>query len=154
IQFTVADASTQRVSDTTSHEVHSLVPVHDPLSDNYAHCELGLFRGDSPPARLEQQDAKKGEAKRAKREFRAWLADRARVRLHANEGATFIPNLQLRAATRHVQLRTTADAGSPRCGILRSRTIVVVLEKLSGWIRVRAVSGKEGWTRRRRLRRV
>src|SRR5262249_44281047 len=89
IQFSVLDASPQRIPENEAAQVHSMHPVHHPFSDNYAHCELGLFRGKNAEQRLKVDQAKNREAKLAKTQFRAHIADRARVRLRPQEGSSF-----------------------------------------------------------------
>jgi hypothetical protein len=90
IQFTVNDATQQLQPENQQAQPHSLRPVHEPLADNYAHCELGLFRGAEPMRLVADNDAKGAESKRAKREFRTRLAERATVRLKANEGSSYL----------------------------------------------------------------
>lgn len=153
IQFTVADASLTRVPENPAAQVHTLRPVHAPLSDNSAHSELGLFKGDPPKRILKEGDAK-GESKLAKKQFRTILADRARIRLQSNEGCSFVPKHDCRTVTKRVILRASSDSHSPRSGMLPARTLVRVQETKGRWIRVRSASPEaEGWVYRRRLRR-
>lgn len=153
IQFTVADASLTRVPENPAAQVHTMRPMHAPLPDNYAHTELGLFKGDPPKRILKEGDAR-GESKLAKKQFRTILADQARIRLQSNEGCTFVPKHDCRTTTKRVTLRSASDSRSPSCGTLPSRTVVRVEETRGRWIRVLSAStGVEGWVYRRRLRR-
>lgn len=153
IEFTVGDASLKRVPENPAAQVHTLRPVHAPLPDNYAHSELGLFKGD-PPKRILKEGDTKGESKLAKKQFRTIVADRARIRLQPNEGCSFVPKYECRAVTKRVILHASPDSRSPRRGMLPARTVVRVEETRGRWIRVRSGSmGLEGWVYRRRLRR-
>ena len=91
IQFSVRDACLDRQPENPDAQPHSLRPVHAPLSDNYAHTEMSLFKGVSPGKRIEREGDVRGESKLAKRQFRTLLAERARIRLQANEGTSFYP---------------------------------------------------------------
>jgi hypothetical protein len=111
IQFSIADASLTRTPENTAAQVHTLRAAHAPLSDNYAHSELWLFKGDSP-----------------KRILKDKLADRARIRLQSNEGCSFVAKHECRIVTKRLFLRASFDSNSPRCGILPARTVVSVQE--------------------------
>ena len=156
IQFTVGAASLTRPPENSAAQLHTLRPVHAPLSDNYAHSELGLFKGPDPGKRILKEGDTKGESKLAKRQFRTMLADRASIRLQANEGTSFVQTHDCRSVTRRVTLRASADSGSRRRGTLPALTVVQVQETNGRWVRVRSsASGRlEGWVYRRRLRRV
>lgn len=90
LEVSVNDASLERRPENPAAQPHYLRPVHAPIADNYAHSELGLFKGEGAAKRLEREgDAKGEESKLAKRQFRAIVAERAKVRLKAGEGTSF-----------------------------------------------------------------
>jgi hypothetical protein len=153
IQFSVLDASLTRTPENPAAQVHTLRPVHAPLLDNYAHSELGLFKGD-PPRRLAKEGDAKGESKLAKKQFRTILADKATIRLQSNEGCSFVPKYDWRVVTKLAALHISPSSDSRRVGRLPSRTVVQVQAKNGRWVMVKAPNGLEGWLYRRRLRRV
>src|SRR5262245_44177520 len=59
IQFTVKDASLDLPPSNPDAQPHSLRPVHAPLQDNYAHCELAFYKGSNLSKRL----AREGDVK-------------------------------------------------------------------------------------------
>lgn len=65
---------------------HSLRPSHQPYEDNYAHCELRLFR-DDPEKWFKKEGDVKPTGKAAKRLFREQLRQSARVALKPFEGS-------------------------------------------------------------------
>lgn len=157
IQFRVRDASLTRTPENPAAQEHTLRPVHAPLADNYAHSELGLFKGATPGERiLKEGDAKGKESKIAKKQFQTLLADRATIRLQTNEGSSFVEKHDCRSATKRITLRASADPRSPRRGTLPARTVVRVQETHGRWARVRFSTSRtlEGWIYRRRLRRL
>jgi hypothetical protein len=155
IQISVGDSLLTRTPENPAAQPHTLRPVHAPLSDNYAHSELGLFKGTGAGQRILKEGDAKGEGKLAKKQFRTILAERAVICLHANEGSSFVERHDCRLVTKEVQLHASADSESPRRGRLRARSVVQVLERSGRWVRVRSSTSAtvEGWIYRRRLRR-
>jgi hypothetical protein len=157
IQFSVSDATVVITPTNPAAQIHSFRPVHDPLADNYAHTELGLFRGEGDGVRLQKSgDAKGAAAKLARAHFRTVVADRARICLHAYEGSSFQQRHDHRRATKRLVLRNGPASNTGRRGVLRSGVIVNVLDVSGRWFRISLSggSGVEGWVYRRYLRRV
>src|SRR5207302_1295685 len=115
--------------------------------------ELGLFRGEQLDKRLTSNDAKSKEGKLAKNQFRTLLAERAVIRLHANEGSSFLIRQKHRSTTRRIVLRGEPTSSGRRVGILPSRAPVQVQERKGRWFRVKSDdSDLNGWVHRRRIR--